>query len=60
MIEQVTLDAISSPQVSNVTPQRPSSNATGSKSLLSKNIRIHKHRTSVRLEPAMWEARSTK
>ena len=25
-------------------------------SLLSKNIRIHKHRTSVRLEPEMWSA----
>lgn len=38
----------------NAIPQPPAENSQSS--LQSRNIRIHKHRTSVRLEPEMWSA----
>ncbi len=37
-------------------PAEAAAPAASSSTLLSKNIRIHKHRTSVRLEPEMWNA----
>ncbi len=46
-------------QTQNVPPQPEKENApvsASSSTLLSKNVRIHNHRTSVRLEPEMWNA----
>jgi len=37
-------------------PEEPSSVFKTSGALLSKNVRIHQRRTSVRLEPEMWRA----
>lgn len=45
-----------STQTSAATNGNPPIQAHAPGALQSKNIRIHKHRTSIRLEPAMWNA----
>lgn len=37
-------------------PQEPETKTQQQSALLSKNVRIHQRRTSVRLEPEMWNA----
>lgn len=40
----------------NDTPPEDTGKRQGGRALLSRNVRIHNRRTSVRLEPAMWTA----
>lgn len=52
----ITQDNTQMPPRTAGSPQSESEGAEASRSLVSKNVRIDRRRTSVRLEPQMWNA----